>query len=96
MCIRDSNTREIVIFRRAEDWRLLTTRVDIRGAHLGKVASPADEIWLRDGDLIIVPPTPIARFDNFVSQVFTQGIYGIFPFAQVGSGFNTGAGGAGR
>ena len=83
-----ANTREIVIFRRAEDWRLLATRIDVRGAHLGKVATPADEIWLRDGDLIIVPPTPIARFDNFVSQVFTQGIYGIFPFAQLGSGFN--------
>lgn len=83
-----ANTREIVIFRRAEDWRLLATRIDVRGAHLGKVATPADEIWLRDGDLIIVPPTPIARFDNFVSQVFTQGIYGIFPFAQVGSGLN--------
>lgn len=85
------NTREIVIFRRAEDWRLLATRVDVRGAHLGKVPSPADEIWLRDGDLIIVPPTPIARFDNFVSQVFTQGLYGVFPFAQVGSGLNVGA-----
>ncbi len=81
------NTREIVIFRRAEDWRLIATRVDIRGAHLGKVPTPADEIWLRDGDLIIVPPTPIKRFDNFVSQVFTQGVYGIFPFAQIGSGF---------
>jgi polysaccharide export outer membrane protein len=88
-----ANTREIVIFRRAEDWRLLATRVDIRGAHLGKVPTPADEIWLRDSDLIIVPPTPIARFDNFVSQVFTQGIYGIFPFAQVGSGMEVGAGG---
>lgn len=88
-----ANTREIVIFRRAEDWRLLATRIDIRGAHLGKVGSPADEIWLRDNDLIIVPPAPIRRFDNFVSQVFTQGIYGIFPFAQVGSGFTTGAGG---
>ncbi len=87
------NTREIVIFRRGEDWRLLATRVDIRGAHLGKVPTPADEIWLRDGDLIIVPPTPIARFDNFVSQVFTQGIYGIFPFAQVGSGIDVGVGG---
>ncbi|MEO8268242.1 MAG: polysaccharide biosynthesis/export family protein [Aureliella sp.] len=87
-----ANTREIVIFRRAEDWRLLATRVDVRGAHLGKVPSPADEIWLRDGDLIIVPPTPIARFDNFVSQVFTQGIYGVFPFAQIGSGFEVGAG----
>ncbi len=88
-----ANTREIVIFRRAEDWRLLATRVDIRGAHLGKVATPADEIWLRDGDLIIVPPSPIARFDSFVSQVFTQGIYGILPYAQIGSGLTVGGNG---
>jgi len=86
--IPGANTREIVIFRRAEDWRLIATRVDLRGAHLGKVPTPADEIWLRDGDLIIVPPTPIRRFDNFVQQVFTDGAYGLFPFAQLGSGFN--------
>lgn len=89
--ILGGNNRQIVIFRRAEDWRLLATRVDLRGAHLGKAPSPADEIWLRDGDLIIVPPTPIKRFDNFVQQVFTQGIYGVFPYAQVGSGLNVGA-----
>ncbi|MBX3423800.1 MAG: polysaccharide biosynthesis/export family protein [Pirellulaceae bacterium] len=82
------NAREIVIFRRAEDWRLLSTRVDLKGMHLGKVPTPADEIWLRDNDLILVPLTPIARFDDFVDQVFRQGIYGIFPLAQVGSGFN--------
>ncbi len=87
------NAREIVIFRRAEDWRLLATRIDIKGAHLGKVPLPTDEIWLRDSDLIIVPPTPIRRFDNFVRQVFTEGIYGVFPFAQVGSGLETGVGG---
>lgn len=81
------NAREIVIFRRAEDWRLIATRVDLRGAHLGKVPLPTDEIWLRDSDLIIVPPTPITRFDNFVQQVFTDGIYGVFPLAQLGSGF---------
>ena len=56
--------------------------------HLGKVPTPADEIWLRDNDLIIVPLTPIARFNDFVDQVFRQGIYGMFPFSQVGSGFN--------
>ena len=80
------NAREIVIFRRAEDWRLIATRVDIKGAHLGKVPLPTDEIWLRDNDLIIVPPTPIQRFDNFVRQVFTEGMYGLFPISQVGSG----------
>ena len=74
------NARQIVIFRRAEDWRMLATRVDIRGELLGKVPTPADEIWLRDSDLIIVPPTPIRVFDNFVRQVFTEGIYGIVPF----------------
>lgn len=82
------NAREIVIFRRAEDWRLLATRLDLQGMHLGKVPSPADEIWLRDNDLIIVPKTPIARFNDFVDQVFRQGAYGVFPFAQVGTGFN--------
>ena len=82
------NAREIVIFRRAEDWRMLATRIDVRGMHLGKVPTPADEIWLRDNDLIIVPLTPIARFNDFVDQVFRQGAYGIFPFAQLGTGFN--------
>ncbi|QDV26875.1 polysaccharide biosynthesis/export family protein [Aureliella helgolandensis] len=85
------NRREIVIFRRAEDWRLLATRIDIKGAHLGKVPLPTDEIWLRDNDLIIVPPTPISRFDDFVDQVFTRGIYGVLPFSQIGEGFNANA-----
>ncbi len=74
------NSRQVVVFRRAEDWRLLATKLDIRGEHLGRVPNPADEIWLRDNDLIIVPPTPIKLFDNFVRQVFTEGIYGIVPF----------------
>jgi polysaccharide biosynthesis/export protein len=74
------NLREIVIFRRAEDWRLIATRIDLRGAHLGKSPSPADEIWLRDNDLIIVPQTPIKLFNNFVRQVFTEGVYGVVPF----------------
>jgi polysaccharide biosynthesis/export protein len=82
------NAREIVIFRRAEDWRMLATRLDLQGMHLGKVPTPADEIWLRDSDLIIVPKTPIARFNDFVDQVFRQGAYGIFPYAQLGTGFN--------
>ena len=86
------NNREIVVMRRAEDWRLVATRIDLRGAHLGKDGLPSDEIWLRDGDLIIVPKTPIQRFDDFVQQVFVQGVYGVLPFAQVGSGFDVGAG----
>jgi len=82
------NAREVVIFRRAEDWRMLATRLDLKGMHLGKVPTPADEIWLRDNDLVVVPKTPIGRFNEFVDQVFRQGIYGIFPFSQVGTGLN--------
>ncbi len=89
---RGGNNRQIVIFRRAEDYRLVATILDLRGAHLGKDPIPNDEIWLRDGDLIIVPKTPIQRFDDFVQQVFTNGIYGMFPFSQVGSGLEIGAG----
>jgi polysaccharide export outer membrane protein len=73
------NAREVVIFRRAEDWRYISTRLDLQGLHLGKVPTPADEIEVGDSDLIIVPLTPIARFNDFVDQVFVRGVYGIFP-----------------
>lgn len=75
-----ANLRQVVIFRRGANWELISTILDLRGAILGKASRPADEIWLQDGDVIIVPPTPIRVFDRFVQQVFTEGIYGIAPF----------------
>lgn len=86
-----ANLRQIVIFRRAEDWRLIATRVDLRGAILGKEPTPADEIWLRDSDTIIVPQTPVKLMNNFVRQVFTEGIYGAFPFTYNISTFQGGS-----
>ena len=73
------NLREIVVFRRAEDWRLIATRIDIRGALLGERPCPADEIWLRDSDIVVVPKSPILRMDEFINLVFTRGIYGVLP-----------------
>ncbi len=73
------NLRQVVVFRRAEDWRLISTMLDLQGAIYGKRPTPADEIWVRDGDVIIVPSRPIVRFDNWVQQVFTNGIYGVIP-----------------
>ena len=78
-----ANTRQIIVFRRAEDWRLISTILDLRGAHIGKRPNPSDEIWLRDGDLIIVPPRPIKVFNNGVQQVFTDGLYRLVPFQGV-------------
>lgn len=80
------NMRQVVVFRRAEDWRLITTVLDLQGAILGKRPTPADEIWVRDSDVIIVPDKPITRLNNWIQQVFTDGIYGIFPVQYDGDG----------
>lgn len=74
-----ANLRQVVIFRRAEDWRLVSTMLDLQGAVYGKRPTPADEIWLRDGDVVIVPPKPIQRFNDWVRQIFSDGVYGLYP-----------------
>jgi polysaccharide export outer membrane protein len=58
----------------------MATRIDIQGALLGRRPCPADEIWLRDSDIVVVPKSPILLIDDFVDLVFTRGIYGVFPF----------------
>lgn len=78
-----ANLRQVVVFRRGPNWELLSTVLDLRAALLAKASRPADEIWVQDGDVIIVPPAPIRLFDRFVTQVFTEGIYGIVPFGGV-------------
>jgi polysaccharide export outer membrane protein len=75
----EGNLRQVVVLRRAEDWRLISTMLDLQGAVYGKRPTPADEIWVRDGDVIIVPDKPITRLNNWISQVFTDGIYRVFP-----------------
>jgi polysaccharide export outer membrane protein len=85
------NLREIVVFRRGEDWRLVATRLDLRGALLGKRPCPADEIWLRDSDLVVIPKSPIMLFDDFVELVFTRGAYGVVPFSGVSISYSRGS-----
>ncbi len=75
------NARQVVVFRRAEDWRLISTMLDLRGGHLGKRPNPSDEIWLRDSDLLIVPDTPIVRANDAARLIFTDGVYRILPFS---------------
>lgn len=75
----DGNMRQVVVLRRAEDWRLVSTMLDLQAAVYGKRPTPADEIWVRDGDVIIVPDKPITRLNNWIRQIFTDGIYGVYP-----------------
>ncbi|MEX0679214.1 MAG: polysaccharide biosynthesis/export family protein [Pirellulales bacterium] len=69
----------VVVFRRADDWRLMATMLDLRAALVGKTPCPEGEIWVSDSDLIIVPKSKILRTDNFIELVFTRGFYGVVP-----------------
>lgn len=74
-----SNLRQIVVFRRGDDWRLMATMIDLRGALYGRRPVPADDIWLNDSDIVLVPKTPIQQADELIEQVFTRGLYNVVP-----------------
>lgn len=84
-----ANLRQIVVFRRGPDWRLMATMLDLRGALYGRRPVPADDIWLNDSDIVLVPKTPIQQADEFIEQVFTRGLYGVVPAEKVWN-LNTG------
>lgn len=76
-----ANLKQVVIFRRGEDWRLMATMVDLQCALAGKSKCPAGEIWLGDSDVVLVPKSQILQADDFINLVFTRGIYGVMPFS---------------
>ena len=85
-----ANTRQVVVFRRGDDWRLMATMVDLRGALYGRRPVPADDIWLSDCDIVLVPKSPIKVVDEVIEQVFTRGIYAAVPLEILwGQGFST-------
>jgi polysaccharide biosynthesis/export protein len=83
--LNGGNFRQIVVFRRAEDWRLLATKIDINGAINGERPIPSDEIWLRDSDVVVVPRMPIRRFDDLINLYLNRGGYNTFP---IGFGYS--------
>jgi polysaccharide export outer membrane protein len=77
------NLRQVVVFRRGPDWRLMATMLDLRGALYGRRPTPADDVWLNDSDIVLIPKTPIQQADEFIEQVFTRGVYGVVPVEKV-------------
>ena len=73
------NLRHIIVFRRADDWRLMATKIDIRGSLYGKRPIPTDNIWLRDSDVVLVTKQPIKTVADGIDLIFTQGIYAALP-----------------
>jgi polysaccharide export outer membrane protein len=74
-----ANLREIVVFRRGDDWRLIATKLDLQQALIGKRPCPKDEIWLRDSDIIYVPKGKHLLRVNDIDLFFTRGLYRILP-----------------
>jgi polysaccharide biosynthesis/export protein len=74
-----ANLRQIVVFRRGDDWRLMATMIDLEGALFGRQPCPKGEIWMDDSDVVIVPKGAILQADDFINLDFTRGIYGVFP-----------------
>ncbi|MAT72109.1 MAG: sugar ABC transporter substrate-binding protein [Planctomycetaceae bacterium] len=73
------NLRQVVVFRRGDDWRLMATMLDVQGALYGRRPAPADEIWLSDSDIVVIPKAPILVVNEFINQFFTNGLYAMFP-----------------
>ncbi len=71
--------KQIVIFRRDACWRLMATQLDLRPALDGRRPCPADEIWIRDSDIVLVPKSQMLATDDFIQLVFTRGLYGVVP-----------------
>ena len=80
------NLRQVIVFRRDQNWRLTATKLDLNGAMLGKRPFPSDEIWLRDSDIVLIPKKPIQRFSDAVNLYLANTLYSIFP--QQGVAFN--------
>ena len=78
------NLRQVVVFRRDRNWRLMALKLDISGGLLGKDPIPSDEIWLRDSDIVLIPKTPILRLADAIELYFTRSIYAVFP-SELGS-----------
>lgn len=74
-----ANLRQVVVFRRGDDWRLMATMLDVKGALYGRRPTPADEIWINDSDVVVIPKTPIQATDEVISQFLTNGLYSLFP-----------------
>lgn len=83
------NLREIIVYRRADDWRLVATKLDLHDALLmGRDVCP-DDIWLRDSDIVYIPKSQLLARTNAIELFFTQGLYRIIPINLSFSGNST-------
>ncbi len=84
------NMREVVVFRRDENWCLKATKINVHRPLYGNDPCPVNDVWLRDNDLVIVPKTRILCAADVIELYFTRGVYAVFPITFV-KDFSTGS-----
>ena len=57
----------------------MASRLNIFHPLFGKTPCPADEIWLRDSDIVLVPKRGILAADDLIELLFTRGLYSMLP-----------------
>ena len=77
------NVRQVVIFRRDENWCLKATKIDVRAPLYGKDPCPVNDVWLRENDLVLVPKSRILCATDVINLYFTRGVYAVFPINYV-------------
>ncbi|MEX2092486.1 MAG: polysaccharide biosynthesis/export family protein, partial [Pirellulales bacterium] len=77
------NVRQVVVFRRDENWCLKATKIDVRAPLYGNDPCPTNDVWLRENDLVIVPKTRILCATDLIELYFTRGVYAVFPINYV-------------
>ena len=77
---RGRQREHIIVFRRDECWNLMATQLTVCKVLFGHAPCPADEIWLRDSDVVVVPKRAILVVDDAINLIFTRGLYGVVPF----------------
>ena len=73
------NLRNVIVFRRTEDWGIIATRVDLQDALFGNDPTPRDNIYLRHLDTIVVPKLKAQIANDWINMIFTRGIYSVIP-----------------
>lgn len=63
-----ANYRQVVLLRKGENGAYVAYQVDVANV----LSKGTPDVYLRDRDIIYVPKTEIARFDEFVDQYLNQ------------------------
>ena len=73
------NLKQVVVFRRDQDWRLMALRLNLRRGLNGRDPLLTEEIWLRDSDVVLIPKRPIVHVADAIELYFTRTLYALFP-----------------